>query len=620
MKTFLFLLVFICPVIITAAPFISVSDNDSIKTYQTDEIIITGSRTEIEKSRVPASISIISGRSIEQSRQFNILPVLNRQVPGLFVDDRTIMGYGVGSASAGTISIRGISGNPNSRILTLIDGQPQFMGIFGHPVYDQFNSSDIEKVEIIRGPGSILYGSNAMGGTINIITKRQAGKGLKLKGDAFYGSFNSKAGSVSAGFKENDYNLYGAVNYSSTDGHRSDGDDMFRSLSGFLKGTYTISKSLSLSADGNISGSEFYDPGRDTKPLRGSFYKYDRGRAALSLENNISGIEGALRFYYSAGKHDFYDGWKSTDYISGVTFYQNYAIYKNSTVTLGADYKNYGGRGENSKMPPAAAKGLASDHKAEEMEYYALGRFALIDNLSADAGYRLSKSSLFGWQAVPQFGITYKPDEYSVIKASAGNAYRNPSVLDLYLFPVSNNRLLPEKSSNYEAGISRNFFEGNLTAEVTFFYISGENLIEEIQAGPIRRKENSGSFIHKGVEAELRCKIAEGLNIYGNYSYLKTQKAVLYAPGNLINMQADYSAGLFSLAAGIKYVSDLYSSLMPQVKENYLLVNSSAGFNITDGFAIYIKGDNILGRKYQIDYGYPMPGAVWTAGIRLRYE
>ncbi|MGE5498578.1 MAG: TonB-dependent receptor [Syntrophothermus sp.] len=619
MKKFLFLLLFIFPVIITASTLISVPDNDSIKTYQTDEIIITGSRTEIEKSRVPASISIISGKSIEQSRQFNILPVLNRRVPGLFIDDRTVMGYGVGSASAGTISIRGISGNPNSRILTLIDGQPQFMGIFGHPVYDQFNSSDVEKVEIIRGPGSILYGSNAMGGTINIITKRQTANGLKLKGEAAYGSFNSKAGSASAGFKEDDYNLYGAVNYASTDGHRSDGDDMFRSLSGFIKGTYTISQSFSLSADGNISNSEFYDPGRDTKPLRGSFYKYDRGRTALSLENNISGIEGALRFYYSAGKHDFYDGWNSTDYISGITFYQNYRVYGSSTVTLGADYKNYGGRGTNNKMPPAAAKGLASDHKAEEMEYYALGRFALTDDVSADAGYRLSKNSLFGWQAVPQFGMTYKPDENSVVKVSAGNAYRNPSILDLYLFPVSNSKLVPEKSRNYEAGVSRFFFGGNLAAEVTFFYISGENLIEEVQAGLIRRKENSGSFIHKGIEAELRYKMAEGLNIYGNYSYLKTQKPVLYAPGNLINLQADYSIGSWSVSAGTKYVSDLYSSLLPEVKENYILVNASAGFTITDGMAVYVKGDNILGRKYQIDSGYPMPGSVWTAGIRMRY-
>jgi iron complex outermembrane receptor protein len=109
-----------------------------------DPVVITGTRITRQKSEIPASISVISRKEIEKNTQVNILPILSNKVPGLFVNERNMVGYGVGPESGGNISIRGVSGTPNTRILMLIDGQPQFMGIFGHPISDAYTGSDIE--------------------------------------------------------------------------------------------------------------------------------------------------------------------------------------------------------------------------------------------------------------------------------------------------------------------------------------------------------------------------------------------------------------------------------------------------------------------------------------------
>ncbi len=99
-------------------------------------------------------------------------------------------------------------GSPNTQVLVLIDGHPQFMGIMGHPLPDAYVASDAEKIEIIRGPASILYGSNAMGGVINIITRKQKEDGLNANARLMYGSSNARKYMANAGFKKNKLNIF----------------------------------------------------------------------------------------------------------------------------------------------------------------------------------------------------------------------------------------------------------------------------------------------------------------------------------------------------------------------------------------------------------------------------
>src|SRR5690606_22856806 len=136
----------------------------TVRYNELNPVVMTGTRYALEKNKSPGTITVVSREAIEENAGTNILPVLSAHVPGMLLNNRSLAGYGVGPNSGGNISIRGISGSPNSRVLVLIDGQPQYMGIFAHPIADAYSSSDIERAEVVRGAASLLYGSNAMGG------------------------------------------------------------------------------------------------------------------------------------------------------------------------------------------------------------------------------------------------------------------------------------------------------------------------------------------------------------------------------------------------------------------------------------------------------------------------
>lgn len=154
------------------------------------EVVVTGTRNETDVRHLPLTVSVIDRQEIEQSMQPSILPVLTQQVPGLFITSRGIMGYGVSNGAAGGIALRGLSGG-SGRLMVLIDGHPQYAGIFGHPISDAYQSFLAERVEVLRGPASVLYGSNAMGGVINIVTRRMREEGVKTNVNLGYGSFNT---------------------------------------------------------------------------------------------------------------------------------------------------------------------------------------------------------------------------------------------------------------------------------------------------------------------------------------------------------------------------------------------------------------------------------------------
>ena len=127
--------------------------NDSV---QLNEVLVTGSKIELSRKLIPLSVSQINRNEIVQTGEINILPALNSYVPGLFVTQRNVLGFGVATGGSGAITMRGIGGAPNTEVLVLIDGHPQYQGIFGHPLADAYVASDVEKVEVIRGPASLL--------------------------------------------------------------------------------------------------------------------------------------------------------------------------------------------------------------------------------------------------------------------------------------------------------------------------------------------------------------------------------------------------------------------------------------------------------------------------------
>ena len=135
-------------VIISLLSVVTANSQNSLKdTIEIKEVIVTGSRIEVSRQNVPLTVSTLSRREIELSNESAVLPVLSQRIPGLFVTERGVTGFGVATGSAGQINIRGVGGTaPNTQVLVLLDGHPQFQRIFGHPLPDAYVSPDVDKI------------------------------------------------------------------------------------------------------------------------------------------------------------------------------------------------------------------------------------------------------------------------------------------------------------------------------------------------------------------------------------------------------------------------------------------------------------------------------------------
>ena len=208
-------------------------------------VVVSANKIHVNRNSVPLSISVIEREEIEASSESALLPVLSEYVPGLFVTQKGITGFGVSEGAAGTVNIRGVgSGN---KVLMLFDGQPQWAGVFGHALPDTYVASDVERVEVIRGPGSLLYGSNAMGGVVNIITRHHKQEGRRTQARVMYGSYNTQKYMVNNGFNVGKFSSFVSINHDRTDGHRPNSD--FNITNGFANLGYTFNEHYKITGD-----------------------------------------------------------------------------------------------------------------------------------------------------------------------------------------------------------------------------------------------------------------------------------------------------------------------------------------------------------------------------------
>ena len=580
-----------------------------------EDIVVTGSKIEISRKLVPLSVSQVSRKDIENSGQINILPALNTYVPGIFVTERNVLGFGVSTGGSGAISMRGVSGSPNTEILMLIDGHPQYQGIFGHPLADAYVASDVEKVEVIRGPASILYGSNAMGGAINIITKKQREEELKINLGAAYGSFNTQKYYGTIGYKKDQLSVFASVNHDQTDGIRANTD--FNITNGYTKVGYELSKHFDLTADfsiakfnGNDNGSVYAAP----VPFN---IDITRGKASVALENKHDKLEGAFKLYHNFGTHDLSNGFHSTDNNSGLMFYQTLKLFTGSNITVGTDIKQYGG-----KVNQTAVKD--SLITVNESAVYAYAQQALLDNVSLSAGLRLEHNSKYGTELVPFAGLTYNPSLHTTIKTSVSKGFRSPTVMEMYLY-APNPGLKPERMMNYEVSWLQSALENRLQFDFTAYLIKGTNLIE-VTPGvpPVMTRKNLGAFTNKGLEFSAKYFLSQNLYFNVNYSYLNLEKPVLAAPRQQVNININYTYKIWTLNVSSQYIEKLYTSIVSTPTQfttktlNYNLLNARLSAKPTKSLELFVAGNNLLNQKYEINYGYPMPGIYFNTGFNVR--
>lgn len=604
------------------------------KTHEIDEVVVTGTRNETDVRHLSQTVTVVDRSKIDRSLQSSLLPVLTEQVPGLFVTARGIMGYGVSGGAAGSISLRGLSGG-TARLMVMIDGHPQYAGIFGHPIADAYQSFLAERVEVLRGPASVLYGSNAMGGVINIVTRKMQGDGVKTNVRAGYGSYNTLETELTNRIRKGRFSSVVSGSYNRTDGHRPDMG--FEQYGGYAKLGYEMTDNWNVWGDVNVTHFNASYPGPVGAPLVDGDQRITRGMTTLAVENHYEKTSGAVSFFYNWGHHWINDGYTpsagegpkderflSNDDMMGVSLYQSTRLFKGNRTTLGFDWFRYGGHAWNeyvSGEKSGTTSDLVDKHE-DELAGYVDFRQDIGAWLTFNAGLRADHHSRIGLEWVPQTGLAFHLPHAMELKVSASKGFRYPILREMYMFPPQNPDLQPESMWSYELAFSQRLMDGRLTYGVNLFYIDGKNLIVTLPNphGSGMLNQNSGRIENSGVELQGAYRINRYWSVDGNYSYLHMKNPVIAAPEHKLYVGANLSCGRWNVSSGVQYIAGLYTAVGgDESKEDFVLWNLSASFRMSQWLDIWARGENLLAQRYEINAGYPMPRATVMAGVNLNF-
>lgn len=595
------------------------------KNYDLKEVVVTGTRNDTDIRHLPMTISVVNNDQIRNRYEQSLLPVLTEQVPGFFSTSRGLLGYGVSTGSAGGMTLRGVGGSPTAGLLVLIDGHPQYMGLMGHPIADAYQSMLADRVEVLRGPASVLYGSNAMGGVINIVTPKQEQDGVNNNLRLAYGSYNTLTTEGISRLRKGRLSSMVTASYNRTDGHRK--DMKFEQYGGYAKIGYDFSTIWKAFADVNITHFNASNPGTVASPIQDNDSRVTRGMTSFSLENNYNITSGAFKFFYNWGRHNINDGYKegqppkgykfnSKDLMLGVTWYQSATLFQGNRITLGVDYQHFGGNAWN--QFPGKRTDIA-DKSENEVAGYVSMRQSLFSNLTLDMGLRLDHHSVTGTEWIPQGGLAFQLPRSAELRSMVSKGYRNPTIRELYMFAPQNPNLLPEKLMNYELSYSQRLWNNIFSYGLNLFYINGDNMIQTLPVNGRPMNVNTGKIENWGIEANTAYRINLSWRISANYSWLRMVHLVVAAPQHKLYVGGDFSKGKWNISTGLQYINGLYTSVVPPKKENFVLWNLRAGYRLHPTTDIFVKGENLLAQRYEINAGYPMPKAIIMGGINLNF-
>ncbi|MBQ0155150.1 MAG: TonB-dependent receptor [Bacteroidales bacterium] len=618
-----------------------------------EDVVVTGARMSSDIRHLPMTVSVVGRETLEKNEQANVLPSAVMNVPSLFVTTRGMMGYGVSGGAAGGVNLRGISGGTGG-IMVLIDGHPQYNGIYGHPISDSYQTMITEKVEVLRGPASVLYGSNAMGGVINIVTRGMKEDGVKTDVNIGGGSWGTAQVEATNRIKKGKFSSTVSGQYGRSDNHRPRMG--FEQYGGYLKLGYDLTENWNIWADGNVTHFNASQPGSVDAPMYEADQWITRGVATLALENHYKNTNGRISVYDNFGRHKINDGYaegakpqtrffRSKDALIGVSMYQSAETEDGSRFTLGFDYQNIYGDAYYTDRETDEILETKNKQSAEVRNHEFAGYADFrqdIKKVTLDAGLRVDHHSVTGLEMVPQFGVVYRPVATGEVKAMASKGFRNPTMKDMYLYPPSNEDLKAERLWNYELSWNQRLNGGKYTATdsvkyhdevvavevekynhaitygVNLFYMKADNMIQTIN----KKNVNTGELENWGAEAEITWRIKEHWGISTNHSWLHQENKLVSVPTYKGYLGVDWHSCNHKWIAslGLQQLAGLYTGVgKDEQKENATLLNATLKYKINDIISVWAKGENLLAQEYEVIAGYPMPKATAMGGIKLSF-
>ena len=570
-------------------------------TFVLDPVLVTATRTETEARNLPRSVTVVSGDEMRIKGATSVIDGIVGSAPGLSVTQRSVVGFGLGSSSTGKITIRGVGGTPNAQVLFLVDGRPDFVGLFSHPVPDAYALSQVERVEIVRGAASAVYGTNAMGGVINIISRRKHAAGHGVSINAMGGPWSTYDGDVTfMGMLDSglDYRL--TAGHTHTDGHVEQSSftrSHFSGTLGWRSGAWDISvRGAATPFDGECAGEI-------------STFDILRNSASLTAAYSEGDLTGRVIVHGNWGHHEFSDGWESDDYTRGVTSYASYDMRGLFQTTLGVDVKQYGG---------SATAGSADYGDPSVIEFApSLGLQVPVMNFAVLNGAFLAQyHNKYGWYACPEGGLVLHPVAELTLRGSVSRGFRSPDMRAMYLFQYrpgvglippdqkDYRDLDPEETLSTEVGASYTFARW-LSVDMAAFRTKGTNLLA---GSPL---QNVGDFTYKGLEFQSRFSLPRVTGrAFATVMDLGENKA-----GN-----EEFSAGLastvsveqFAVSIDLRHVRNRYDYASVDARDvklpNATLLNVTVSRPIWQGLRGMVAFRNILDDTYATEY------EQWTAG------
>jgi vitamin B12 transporter len=611
------------------------------------EVVVTATRIETPVREVASSVTVISGDVLTRLKRAFVLEAV-RDCPGVSI----IQNGGPGEAAS--VFIRGAN---SEHTLVLVDGIE---------VNDPINPSrsadlahlalgNIDRLEILRGPQSPLYGSDAIGGILNIITKKGAGKpkfSFASSGGS-YGTFSNQA-AVAGSAKALDYSL--GISQFKTNGI-SAASSVYPGNSendGYANLTFSgrlglrlrenlefslITRSIFARTDIDNSGGPYGDDPNSVQDyrsyliraeMRGLFLK-NRWEQKLRVavvdsrrdHNNPPDEQHPLE----AEKGHFEGGLLKLDWQN------NFFLHPSNTLTVGVEQTREKGRSEYSTD---SSWGSFSSpfplHRAETTGLYVQDYIRWRDRLFAAVGLRFDHHSQSGEALTYRLAPAYIfPTTRTKIRASLGTGFKSPSLYQLHapptLFgPIGNVGLKPEKSLGWDAGIEQPFCGGRMHLAATYFHNDFQNLIDfDIVQGYV----NIGKAESQGVEIELEARPRDALLVTVVYTYLEARDkiegtALLRRPRNSFSAALSYSLlDKWSVSLSLGYtgrrddMSYLTWSARRVTLTEFTLLNSVISYDLSRQVQLFGRLDNILDQKYELVYGYGTPGFSIQGGFRL---
>lgn len=609
-----------------------------------EEVVVTATRIGTPSKEVASSITVITSEEIEQRQKITVLEVL-RDIPGLDV----VQAGGPGKQTS--IFIRGAA---SEHTLVLIDGVEANDPITPARVFDfaYLTVDNIERIEVLRGPQSTLYGSDAIGGVINIITKKGNGQpSFFLSGEGgSFSTFLERAG-IQGGTDRVNYSL--GISRIDTDGISAANENLGNTEKDGFENT-AVSARLGLIPTQNADIDFFFryvngktdidnfggEGGDDPNNVQETELFFLRGQIQLSL---LDGFWEPILGFSLTDHHRANNNNPDPDHPNDLTrnsfdgqllkfdWQNNLLINKNNTLILGLEIEEEEGssilRSESAFGP---FESVFEEETAQTLSLYFQDQVRFRDSFFATAGVRIDDHDRFGTEVTYRIAPAYRFNQTGTfLRATVGTGFKAPTLFQLFS-DFGNENLNPEESTGFDVGVEQDLQENKLTVGITYFFNDFDNLITFDP--DTNTFQNIVAAESMGVEAFTTVHPINGFSLRVSYTYTDTEdkatgEDLLRRPKNKLGINANYQfLEKGNINVGYIFVGerdDLDFNTFPATRiklDNYQLVNLAVSYAITDYFQISGRIENLLDEDYEEILGFGTPGLSGFAGVKVSFQ